>query len=56
MTSAEQTVSSTESGGKNTVTFKDSNGNTVGTVDVYNGKDAENIEAMSEDFIRGLFA
>ena len=35
--------------------FKDSNGNTVGTVDVYNGKDAENIEAISEDFIRGLF-
>ena len=55
VTSAEQTVSSTESGGKNTVTFKDSNGNTVGTVDIYNGKDAENIEAMSEDFIRGLF-
>ena len=37
VTSAIQTTSSTASGGKNTVTFKDSNGIAIGTVDIYNG-------------------
>ena len=35
--SAIQTTSSTESGGKNTVTFKNSSGKNIGTVDIYNG-------------------
>lgn len=42
ITSAIQTTSSTQSGGKNTVTFKDSNGNNVGSVDIYNGQKGEN--------------
>ena len=42
VTSATQTVSSTESGGKNTVTFKNSNGTTIGSVDIYNGKAGSN--------------
>ena len=42
ITSAIQTTSSTQSGGKNTVTFKDSNGNNVGSVDIYNGAKGEN--------------
>lgn len=37
VTSATQTTSSTASSGKNTVTFKNSAGTTIGSVDIYNG-------------------
>lgn len=47
ITSAIQTTSSTQSGGKNTVTFKDSNGNNVGSVDIYNGQKGENATTTS---------
>lgn len=47
ITSAIQTTSSTQSGGKNTVTFKDSNGNDVGSVDIYNGQQGENATVTS---------
>ena len=37
VTLATQTTSSDASGGKNTVTFKNSDGTTIGSVDIYNG-------------------
>ena len=42
VTSATQTTSSTASGGKNTVTFKNSAGTTIGSVDIYNGAAGSN--------------
>ena len=48
ITSATQTTSSTAGGGKNTITFKNSEGTIVGTVDVYNGNNGTGVSKVEQ--------